>query len=69
MLRSTAPVVDQVGSVPVNDLDAQGPSQVQEPAEEQVKPQAPQAQRQPNGLEWLVKQAQRNQRPSQAQSE
>lgn len=53
----------------MNDLDAQGPSQVQEPAEEQVKPQAPQAQRQPNGLEWLVKQAQRNRRPSQAQSE
>lgn len=53
----------------MNDLDAQGPSPVQEPAEEQVKPQAPQAQRPENGLEWLVKQAQRNRRPSQAQSE
>ena len=68
MLRSTAPVVDQVGSVPVNDLDAQGPSPVQEPAEEQVKPQAPQAQRPKNGLEWLVKQAERK-RPGQAQPE
>jgi hypothetical protein len=53
----------------VNDLDAQGPSPVQEPAEEQVKPKAPQAQRPQNGLEWLVKQAQRNRRPSQSQSE
>ncbi len=53
----------------MNDLDAQGPSPVQEPAEEQVKPQAPQAQRPKNGLEWLVKQAGRKQRPDQAPPE
>ncbi|HEX6346376.1 hypothetical protein [Umezawaea sp.] len=49
----------------MNDLDAQGPSPVQEPAEEQVKPQA---QRPKNGLEWLVKQAERK-RPNPAQPE
>jgi hypothetical protein len=53
----------------VNDLDAQGPSPVQEPAEEQVKSKAPQAQRPKSGLEWLVKQAQRNPRRNEAQPE
>lgn len=53
----------------MNDLDAQGPAPVQEPAEEQVKPVTSAAQRQPSGLEWLVKQAQRNgrKRPPQAE--
>ena len=53
----------------MNDLDAQGPPPVPEPAEEQVKPKLPPAQRQTNGLDWLVKQAQRNRSPRPSQAE